>query len=180
MSVIRRCFRIAGATVVVLAVLALGILYLPPWWGKWAYMSHVLTGIPYGFGWPPKTLTGTWVEYGKGGLRREFSYVEGERHGVQNHYDAKGALLRTCEFRSDRPWSGYCEFWEHKPWLAEFREGKVWTGAMTEFDHELRSYVKRCYYKGETYNQSEFRRLMGFDEEGSLIGVHCVVAEKTP
>ncbi|HUI06299.1 MAG TPA: hypothetical protein VL486_04780 [Verrucomicrobiae bacterium] len=152
----------------------LTVCFLPPWWGQWAFMTHRYARIPYAFGWPPEHFSGVWRDYYDDRRIVESSYKDGKRHGVQNFYDAKGKLIRTCEWRDGEPWSGLCNFWEFKPWLAEYRDGKVWKGAMQENDEIERRWVMRYYFEGKLCSESEFRRLMGFGTNGSLIGVTCV------
>ena len=137
-------------------------------------MAHTYTRIPYAFGWPPRHFTGVWRDYGGDGSFQELSYKDGERHGGQRYYNALGSLTRACEFNEGQPWSGLCDFWEFKPWLAEYRHGKIWKGAMQEYDDTKQGYVERYYFDGKLYSESEFRHLMGFGEDGSLIGVMWV------
>jgi hypothetical protein len=165
----------------VLAITALLMVFvialLPPWWGSWAYELHSHTGIPYRFqrGWPPRHFSGIWRDYEGGKLRDKLSYKDGIRDGIQLYYDATGRVIRTCEFRNGEPWSGLCNFWEYKPWLAEYRDGKVWTGAMQEPDASSPTgYSMRYYFQGKLYDEADFRRLMGFGDDCSLIGVMCI------
>ena len=173
----RRLIGIAGALVAILLLAVLVIALLPPWWGKTAYMIHVDTGILYQFqaGWPPRHFSGVWRDYGPDGIYDELSYKNGQRDGLQLYYDKKGRLIRKCEFKHGEPWSGLCDFWEYKPWLAEYRDGKVWMGAMQEPDTNSPSGSSMKYYfKGSLYDETEFRHLMGFGTNGSLIGVMYV------
>jgi hypothetical protein len=176
MSALKQSCKIVAAFGLVATMAALAIFVLPPWWGKRVYMIHVHTHIPYAFGWPPKHFSGVWRDYNSDGKYVELSYKNGKRHGIQRYYNVKGSLVRSCEFRSGEPWAGLCDFWEHKPWLAEYRDGKVWKGAMQEFDDKQQDYVTKYYFEGKLYSEVDFRRLMGFGDAGSLIGAMCVTS----
>jgi hypothetical protein len=45
---------------------------------------------------------------------------------------------------------------------------------MQENDESQRTWVVRCYFEGKLYSESEFRHLMGFGDDCTLIGVMCV------
>jgi len=179
MSILRKVVKMVGGMAAILLLAAFAIALLPPWWGKTIYMLHGYTYIPYLYhfrlGLPPRNFSGVWREYGKGRTCDELSYKQGLRDGPQRYYDETGHLVRSCEFKDGRPWSGLCDFWEYKPWLAEYRDGKVWTGAMQEGDSKSPTgYSMKYYFQGKLYGEAEFRHLMGFETKGALIGVMCV------
>jgi hypothetical protein len=173
MNMLRRLVKIAGIVVAVLLLAVVGIAFLPPWWGKAAYLLHVSTDIPYQFrvGALPRHFSGIWRDYGRNGRYDELSYKDGRRDGSQRYYDEKGNLIRSCEFRNGMPWSGLCDFWQYKPWLAEYRDGKLWKGAMQEYDDKVQDYVIRYYFEGRLYSEAEFRQRMAFGDGGALIGI---------
>jgi hypothetical protein len=164
--------RLLKLVVVLTGVLLLALLatwLLPPWWGKPAWMLHLYTRVPYAFGWPPGNFSGVWLEYRTNG-HEELSYLNGQRHGVQRYFDLSGKVERTYEFRNGLPWSGLCDFWDDKPWLMWYRDGKVWTGATSELDATRREWVRKYYFEGVSCDEAEYRELTGFGDGGSLIG----------
>ena len=172
-----RSLKFSKAALGLVAIVMLVILVIsliPPWRGKPFYMLHIYTGIPYHFqrGWPPRYFSGVWRDYGVGKSYNELSYKDGRRDGPQHYYDKTGHLVLSCEFKDGLPCSGPCDFWEFRPWRAEYRNGKVWTGAMQEFDSNSPSYYSMKYYfKGKLCDETEFRHLMGFGTNGALIGI---------
>jgi antitoxin component YwqK of YwqJK toxin-antitoxin module len=165
----RKLIRPLLVSIAIGSLLFIAILFWPPWWGKVPFVIHYHYGVPHlYFGATadgrmlPDDFTGTYNQYYRNGvLGQSEEFVNGEIHGIRRDYNEDGSLKREGVYKEGLPWSGWCSWWDGKPWAwAEYREGVVWTGVSHEWNEELEVSLARYFFEGKEYSEDEYKSVL--------------------
>ncbi len=132
------------------ALLILTVLFLPWWTNRFSYViQNYLIWYPWDL---PRHYTGVIRHYNTNfTLSLEKSLVNGERDGMELDFDDHGKVINSGEFRQGKPWNGFCHFREGKAWIAEYKDGRIYNGAMTDDSRVSHYYVDGADVDKATY-----------------------------
>ena len=149
--------RKVAICVLISPLLALIVLFALPWWNnKYSFVAQA-EYAHWSFWNYPQNYTGKLLYYRKDfTVRAEENLVDGKEDGFQIVYDNCGNIKSREEFKNGLPWNGICHFWKDKNWVAEYKDGKVYNGAMNDYNASNGGQVMVYYLNGKIVDKDEY------------------------
>jgi hypothetical protein len=144
-------------TIVLLIIFTFSIcIAILPWWSN-KYSCILQDYIGWSPWYLPNKYTGVVKRYYHNfTLQSEVSMKDGKYHGYWREFSNDGKLKIEGEWKNGLPWNGLCHFWPEKIWLAEYKNGAIYNGAMIDDEKSKDGQVIIYYLNGKIVNKDEY------------------------